>query len=418
MRGTKDTGPAISVPASHATMKPVSRTLLLAFSALGIGASTAASYVHYKLLTDPAYASFCDVSAHVNCTQAYSSQYGSFMGVPVAPLGLLYFAFVFLVAALGARKTSALRDTAPAYIFLVSTIALAFILYLAWASYFVLKVFCILCALTYVSVIAIFIVSGGASALPMTTLPGRAPRDLKTLASNPMLVLAALLLVGGAISVLAFFPRDGAAGPVPMEAVQLPTVSDAERAKLAQWWEMQPKVDVPVPDGGAKVLVVKFNDYQCPGCKYTHDAYKPVWAKHAAGGQVRYVVKHYPLEGECNASAAGGNHYASCEAAAGVVMARAKGTAARFEDWIFANLGPPVLTPAQVREGAKTVGGITDFDAQYARALEEVKTDAGLGKLLKIDSTPTFFINGRMVPTKQILPAHYFDAIIELELQK
>ena len=75
-------------------MKPVSRTLLLAFAALGIGASTAASYVHYKLLTDPSSASFCDVSAHVNCTHAYSSQYGSFMGVPVAPLGLLYFVFV------------------------------------------------------------------------------------------------------------------------------------------------------------------------------------------------------------------------------------------------------------------------------------------------------------------------------------
>ena len=39
---------------------------------------------------------------------------------------------------------------------------------------------------------------------------------------------------------------------------------------------MQPKVDVPIPDNGAKVLVVKFNDYQCPACKITHDLYKGV----------------------------------------------------------------------------------------------------------------------------------------------
>ena len=62
------------------------------------------------------------------------------------------------------------------------------------------------------------------------------------------------------------------------------------------------------------------------------------------------------------------------------------------------------------------VGGITDFDAQYARAKEEIKTDAGLGQLLGVKSTPTFFINGRM-PT-QILPPHYFDVLIDLELQR
>lgn len=399
-------------------MKPLSRPLLLAFSALGLGASAAASYVHYRLLTDPSYTSVCDVSATVNCTEAYSSQYGSFMGVPVAPLGVLYFAFVLLVSWLGGRRTSSSRDTAPAYIFAVSTIALAFILYLAWASYVVLQVFCIFCAVTYVSVIAIFIVSGGASSLPMTSLPGRAPRDLKTLASSPLLILAALLLVGGALSVLAFFPREGAAESVPAEAAQLPPVSDAERAKIAKWWEMQPKVEVPVPDNGAKVLVVKFNDYQCPGCQATHNLYKPVWAKHAAGGQVRYVVKHFPLEGECNPHAAGGNHFASCEAAAAVILGRSKGTSARLEDWIFGKIGPPPLTPAQVREAAESVGGITDFDAQYSRALEEVKTDAGLGQLLGVNSTPTFFINGRKVPTNALLAPQHLDVIIELELQK
>ena len=397
-------------------MKSASRKLLLASSALGIGASAASTYVHYRLLTDPAYASVCDVSTRINCTEAYTSQYGSLLGIPVAPLGLLYFVFVFLMAGLAGRSTSAARDTAPAYIFASSTLALGFILYLAWASYFVLEVFCILCAITYLSVVAIFVISGGATPFPMTTLPGRAPRDLKTLVSSPLSLLLALSLVVGATSVVAFFPRDGAAGPVPMEAVQLPPVTDAERAKLAQWWEMQPKVNVPVPDGGAKVLVVKFNDYQCPACKLTHDMYKPIWAKHAAGGQVRYVVKHYPLEGECNPHAPGGNHYASCEAAAGVIMARSKGTAARLEDWIFTNLGPPVMTPAQMRDGVRTVGGITDFDAQYPRALEEIKTDAGLGQLLGVNQTPTFFINGRKLPTT--LQAQYLDAIIELELQK
>ena len=43
------------------------------------------------------------------------------------------------------------------------------------------------------------------------------------------------------------------------------------------------------------------------------------------------------------------------------------------------------------------MAGIQDFDAQYARALTLVKTDAGLGALLGAKSTPTFFINGRVI---------------------
>ena len=131
---------------------------------------------------------------------------------------------------------------------------------------------------------------------------------------------------------------------------------------------------------------------------------------------MKYVTKHYPLEPECNPYVPGGNHYGSCEAAASVLMAKAKGTSDKLEEWIFSHIGPPALTPDQVKDAARTVGGITDFDAQYARAKEEIKTDAGLGQLLGVKSTPTFYINGR-TPT-QILPPQYFEILIQLELQR
>jgi protein-disulfide isomerase len=197
--------------------------------------------------------------------------------------------------------------------------------------------------------------------------------------------------------------------------VTLPPVSAEDRANLAKWWDVQPKVEVPISADGAKVLIVKFNDYQCPACKLTYETYKPMLAKYIAAGQVKYVVKHYPLEPECNPGL-NMNHYASCEAAAAVIMSRGKGTTDKLEDWIFAHIGPPMLTPDDVKAAAKSVGNITDFDAQYPRAIEEIKTDAGLGNLLKVRSTPTFFINGR-TPT-QVLPAQYFEVLIQLELEK
>ena len=36
---------------------------------------------------------------------------------------------------------------------------------------------------------------------------------------------------------------------------------------------------IPVDAPGAAVVVVKFNDYQCPPCGNTYQAYKPLKAK-------------------------------------------------------------------------------------------------------------------------------------------
>ena len=98
------------------------------------------------------------------------------------------------------------------------------------------------------------------------------------------------------------------------------------------------------------------------------------------------IVKHYPLEAECNPSAPS-NHYASCEAAAAVIMARASGTAQKLEQWIFTN--QPSLTPDKVKKAARDIGGIQDFDARYPSALKEVKADATLGAKVGIRPTST-----------------------------
>ncbi len=60
-------------------------------------AASASTWVHYQILNDPTYASFCDVNATFNCTDAYTSRFGAFGGVPVALFGLLFFAGVLVL---------------------------------------------------------------------------------------------------------------------------------------------------------------------------------------------------------------------------------------------------------------------------------------------------------------------------------
>src|SRR5918997_715377 len=86
--------PSAQRPAPSAGLESVApvmtaraRTLLILFAALGLAASSASTYVHHRLLTDPAYSSVCDISATVSCTDAYLSRYGTLWGVPVAVAG-------------------------------------------------------------------------------------------------------------------------------------------------------------------------------------------------------------------------------------------------------------------------------------------------------------------------------------------
>src|SRR5207249_894184 len=127
------------------------------------------------------------------------------------------------VSGMTARQT--VRESVPGYLFVLSTAALAVILYLAYASFFVLKAYCLLCLVTYAAVIGLFVVSGAATSFPMTTLPRRAARDLRVLAGSPLAVIIAVLFCAGAATTLAFFPREGAAAASPAPTAPQATAS-------------------------------------------------------------------------------------------------------------------------------------------------------------------------------------------------
>ena len=147
--------------------------------------------------------------------------------------------------------------------------------------------------------------------------------DVRSLVTSPVALVTALLFVVGGALVATAFPREGAPGAVQAAAATYPPLTDQQKSEIERWFDMQPKVDMPIPSDDAKVLVVKFNDYQCPPCRQSYDAYGPILEKYKAQG-VKFVLKHFPLDPECNSAAPGGAHRGACEAAAAVVMARAK----------------------------------------------------------------------------------------------
>src|SRR4029078_13712377 len=189
-------------------MRQAAAVFALSCALVGLTVSVMAANVHYHMLHDPTYTSFCDVSETVSCTQVYASRFGTFRGVPVAVFGAIWFAFAALLSGAWLTARPRIRESVPAYLFAGSTLALAVALYLGYASFVLLKLVCVLCVITYAAVIGLFLVSGAATSLPMLSLPRRAAQDLRVLFARPLCLLLAVLWLGASARTVAFFPRE------------------------------------------------------------------------------------------------------------------------------------------------------------------------------------------------------------------
>jgi len=404
-------------------IRTYARPLILALAAVALVASSASLYVHYQMLQDPLYSSFCDISETVSCETVYASAYGTVFGVPVAAGGAIWSALVLLLGLAGLKRRRAEQtQVVLGYIFLLSLVGMAAVLYYAYASFVVLGVTCPLCAAVYVAVTGIFVVSAVSSPAPTGTLVGRLGQDLGSVMRDSVGQALTIAFVAAAIALVVLFPRDplgavgaevatvgGGAAPVLTE-----TLTDAQREQFTLWIDAQTREDIPVPAEaeGAAVVIQKFNDYICPSCRQTYVEYLPVVAKWAAShpDAVKFVYRDFPLELECGPGNAG--HFSACEAAVAVRLAKEVGRDREMEAWIFENQA--TMTPDRVQEGLAQIAGVTDFEARYEEVLEQVREDVQLGVRLSVQSTPTFFVNGIRIEGG-LRPA-YLDALIEAEL--
>ena len=396
------------------------RYALIALALVGLGASVTALVVHYRLLTDPGYSSFCDVSETISCQQVFQSRYGSVAGIPVAAGGAIWAGAVLLLAGWGMRQASSeLAGRIAGYIFLLGTVGLAAVFYFAYASFFVLGHACPLCMTMYASVVGIFLVSA-AAATSLTTIPSRLGEDLSGLTRSHTATTLAVAWLAASIALVVLFPREQvlsaeqATADAPPEPV-LETLTPEQLAEWNKYLDSQVPLSEPglLPSGTAKVLLIKFNDYQCPSCRQTWALYRGIIAKYEKQypGVFVYQTKDMPLEPECGLAS---NHTMACEAAAAVRLARAKNKGPEMEAWLFNNQSFE-MTRDDVKKGLQEVAQISDFDAQYAGVLPAIREDVQLGQKLGVTGTPTFYMNG--IRLSSLRPT-YLDATIQYFLRK
>jgi len=420
--------PAALTPRAFSQVDAMSsrvRTALLVFTALGLVASTYGLYVHYRLQSDPTYVSVCEVSESVSCQQVLTSEYGSMFGVPVAAGGAIWSLLAFMLAAVGLKNPkSETASRVSGYLFILATIGLASVFYFAYISFFVLKTACPICLTMYASVIGTFLISA-TSAGPIGALPSRLGRDLATVAQTPIAATLAVVWLAVSAGLVFAFPKPPqattqtsgqGASAAAAAAVPAETLSPEQRSEWEAWLDAQPRAPEAMPTGATKVLVLKFNDYQCPSCRLAWVLYKDIIAKYeqAHPGVFVFENKDFPLETECGAFSI--PHAAACEAAAAVRMAREKNRDKELEAALFEKQSPS-MTRDEVVSTLQQVAQISsaDFDAKYAKTLEAVRADVQLGQKLGVQGTPTFYLNGIKLPS--LRPA-YFDAALDWAVRR
>lgn len=138
------------------------------------------------------------------------------------------------------------------------------------------------------------------------------------------------------------------------------------------------------------VTLLSFVDYECPPCRLTAAAYRPVLTRFQ--DKVAVATVHFPLDQTCNPTVTRTMHPHACEMAVAVSMAARQGRRVEMESWLYQDAGTP--SRERLWRAAAEVGQVTDPGAAYPAALESVRQDIALGLRHGVTGTPTFFLNG------------------------
>ena len=190
---------------------------------------------------------------------------------------------------------------------------------------------------------------------------------------------------------------------------QLETMASATTARGGGWNKIYDVKTSTAPVKGAEtapVTIVEFAEFQCPFCMRVGPTLEQIESTYK--DRVRFVWKHLPLVSI---------HSHAMDAA---IAAEAAGKQGRFWDYhdkLFAN--QTQLEPGDLRKYAQELGlnlarfdkDLTDQDLK-TKVLEDMTEATSLG----VTSTPTFFINGRLV--SGAMPFETFSTIIDEELAK
>lgn len=179
---------------------------------------------------------------------------------------------------------------------------------------------------------------------------------------------------------------------------RLSAMVEGDRAQVL-YTETEPLTGAELP----LVTIVEFSDFQCPFCGRLAETLEEIAQAHPE--DVRLVFKQFPLP----------MHKDAEPGARAALAAQQQGRFWEMHDKLFEN--PRTMSESDLHRYASEIGlDLEKFKADLAApaTAEKVEQDLEQGRKLAVRSTPTFFVNGRLVTGAK--PAAEIEAIVAEEI--
>lgn len=390
---------------------PVWIVLSLALISIGLVVSYHLLTIHFVLIEDSSYrGDVCFTVFGKSCSETLQGNFSSFLRIPTAGWGLVYFASLATLLLLGWTMGEGFAFEASLAAFVLSvagglgSVALTAVMLTGLAS------LCPLCLVIHsVNLLLVY---------PLRRVAGRSGREAFSgvLGAFRYIFGAKVededrarwkvlgLMTSGLVAVMLYqwvYVRS----ELVKANVLIREASAAERPKLdvledfekAEIFELAYRPDDPVRGlADAAVTLTMFSDFQCPACAKFEKTVTSLLESYP--GSLRVVFKHYPLDGKCNSAVEGEFHAQACPAAEASEAARIQGKFWEFHDLLFAR-----------EDGADMIQAIDEIAAEIGLDLERfsadraslevgtrIREDIAQGIEVGVHGTPWIYINGRV----------------------
>ncbi len=370
--------------------------LVSILSLVGAGSAVYLSKLYYGLRSGTAgFSSLCNINETMNCDAVTTSRFAEIVsGLPLSSVVAGFFVALLAVSLMG--RVAEWRHEAIAAGTLMAGFASLYSVGLLVVMFVIQKV-CLFClvidGVNFASLGIFLVLSRG--------------KPFANVQFGKLKTYAALLV--GAIFVTVVMLR-------PAEENARSKVTDGEIEMTVSTILARAPVEITAPagasvlgDANAPITIYEFSDFQCPFCKRGAVMMHQVLARHP--GKVKVILLPFPLDPACNRMIQRPQHPYACELAKTAYCAGQEGKFQPvyekiFEDQEFLNADSAKKIAAENGISEEKLKACLASDAAKKFVVDAI--EAGLAA--KVESTPTFIVNGRKV--EGVLTLEAWDLLI------
>jgi protein-disulfide isomerase/uncharacterized membrane protein len=359
----------------------------------------------------------------ISCKAVNASPYATILKLPQTSWGMFYFlAVAFLTIPLfflgGTRRRGYL-----ALLFWLAAAGAAYSIIMLLVSLIFVRALCPLClmvyAITWIS-LAFIVFSFKRDGINPLKITDSFTEINTTLTVRGKISLASWTVIALGLAITAGFFLDVYFNHVKeshLLETRLKTITEQiDKFAGSQPVELHPSPVCVIGNVSAPVIIVEFSDFLCPFCKTASEMIKSAAA--GFGDKVGIIFMNFPLDKSCNPDLKKTIHEGACTLAKGAICAAWQLRFDEYQETVF-NLRPENADPAVMRQIAVLSRlDIPQFELcmESAQVKAELKKQVNESNRLGIHSTPTLFINGRLIPA--IKDRDILTTIIRKELSR